>query len=206
MNLWTILPVKLLSQTKSRLAGVLSPEARAALTLHLLERTLGLLSLVPGLRETAVITQDPVVAKLAGSFGCRWLAEPPGSGLNGAVAAGVALAEQHGASHCLLLPSDLPFLTADALAKMVGLMETAVSQPRLLLCGDQQRQGTNALGVHTGTGFRFAYGRNSFQRHQQEAARLGLACHIVALPSLQFDLDTEEDFAFYSKNRCFIAS
>ncbi|MEZ4594830.1 MAG: 2-phospho-L-lactate guanylyltransferase [Chloroflexota bacterium] len=200
MNLWTILPVKTLHRTKSRLGGVLSPDERAALTLHLLERTLSLLPSVQGLGETAVITQDPLVAELALRFGCHTLAEPPGSGLNGAVTAGVDFASQNGASHCLILPSDLPFLQVDELAELVGLVETAVSHPTVMLCGDRPQQGTNGLIVPTGRGFRFGYGRYSFQYHQQEAARRGLPCHIVHLPGVQFDLDTEEDFSLYAKN------
>ena len=206
MNLWTILPVKSLTETKSRLSAILSPDERAELTLHLLERTLGLLALVPRLGETAVITQDPLVAKMATRLGCRTLAEPPGSGLNGAVTAGVSLAAQNGASHCLILPSDLPFLQADELAELVSLVETAVPDPTVILCSDRQQQGTNALVVPTGLRFRFAYGRNSFHYHQQEAARLGLPCQIVQLPGLQFDLDTEEDFSLYTKNNCSIPS
>lgn len=200
MKLWTILPVKLLRQTKSRLAGVLSLAERARLTQMLLERTLSLLQTVPMISETAVITQDPIIAKTATSFGCRSWAEPEGSGLNGAVATGTALAAENGATHCLILPSDLPFLAANELAELLRLAATAVSPPTLFLCGDQQQQGTNGMILPTGFAFRFQYGRNSFQRHQQEAARLGLACQIVQLPGLQFDLDTEQDYAFYTKN------
>lgn len=202
MNIWTILPVKTLAQTKSRLAGILSPDERAELTLHLLARTLGLLPLVPGLGETAVITPDPTAAEMATQFGCRTLAEPPGHGLNGAVTAGVALAAQNGASHCLVLPSDLPFLMVEELAELVDLIATAVPHPTLILCGDRQQQGTNGLIVPTGLGFRFGYGRYSFQHHQQEANRLDLAYHLVALPGLQFDLDTEDDYALYAKSCC----
>ncbi|WP_420642513.1 2-phospho-L-lactate guanylyltransferase [Candidatus Leptofilum sp.] len=204
MNFWTILPAKSLHLTKSRLSAVLSLAERAELTLHLLERTLGLLPRVTLLGETAVVTQDPTVAEMAMRFGCRCLAEPQGSGLNGAVSTGVKLAAQNGASHCLVLPSDLPFLADEELAKLVGLAETAVSQPTLILCGDRQQQGTNGLIVPTGWGFRFGYGRNSFHYHQQEATRLGLACHVTQLPSLQFDLDTEQDFALYAKKRSLI--
>ncbi|GJM42925.1 MAG: hypothetical protein DHS20C20_32070 [Ardenticatenaceae bacterium] len=201
MNLWTILPVKSLHQTKSRLRAVLSPGKRAQLTLRLLERTLRLLQTVPLISETAVITQDPVVAKMAVSYACHWTAEPIGSGLNGAVTAGMALATANGASHCLILPSDLPFLDAREMAKLIRLAETAVAHPTLFLCSDTQQQGTNGMILPTGLGFRFRYGRNSFHHHQQEASRFGLACHIVALPSFQFDLDTEHDYAFYTKNR-----
>ncbi|WP_420628171.1 2-phospho-L-lactate guanylyltransferase [Candidatus Leptofilum sp.] len=206
MKLWTILPVKSLLQTKSRLSNMLSQPERAELTLHLLDRTLSLLQTVPLLGETAVITPDRIVAKMAARFGCRCLAEPPGSGLNGAVTAGVTLATQNGASHCLVLPSDLPFLQQDELAALVAQVTTAVSQTTAILCGDRQQQGTNGLIVPTGWEFRFGYGRNSFHYHQQEAARLGLACRILQLPSFQFDLDTEQDFAFYTQNRSLIPS
>lgn len=200
MNLWTILPVKSLQETKSRLSGILSLAERAELTKELLRRTLSLLPSVPLIAGTAVITQDPIVAKMATTFGCRWLAEPPGSGLNGAVTTGLALAAQNGATHCLILPSDLPFLVKEELAELVKLAQTAVSQPTLFICSDRQQQGTNGMILPTGFAFRFQYGRYSFRRHQQEAARLGLACQIVHLPSLQFDLDTAQDYEFYTKN------
>ncbi len=201
MNLWAILPVKLLRQTKSRLAAVLWPEERAKLTLQLLERTLGLLQTVPLIMETAVITQDPIVANLAATFGCQSAAEPTSSGLNGAVMTGTTLAAQNGATHCLVLPSDLPFLDGAELAELVRLAKTAVSQPTLFLCSDQQQQGTNAMILPTRTRFRFWYGRNSFHHHQQEAARLGLACQVVPLASFEFDLDTEQDYTIYTKKR-----
>jgi 2-phospho-L-lactate guanylyltransferase len=201
MNLWVVVPVKLLQKTKSRLGGILSPGERAQLTQVLLERTLGLLQTVPRITETAVISQDPIVATMAATFGCQWTAEPAGSGLNAAVAIGTTLAAQNGATHCLVLPSDLPFLAASELAELIGLAETAVLHPTLILCSDQQQQGTNGMILPTGVGFRFRYGRNSFYHHQQEAARLGLACQVVQLPSLQFDLDTEQDYALYTKKR-----
>jgi 2-phospho-L-lactate guanylyltransferase len=201
MNLWTILPVKWLHQTKSRLASVLSPDERATLTLQLLERTLSLLQAVPLIAETAVITQDPIVGNIAATFGCLLAAEPTGSGLNGAVTTGTALARQKGATHCLVLPSDLPFLDGVELRELVQLAETAVSHPTLILCSDRQQQGTNGMILPTGLEFRFCYGRNSFQRHQREAVRLDLACQIAQLPGLQFDLDTEQDYNLYAKNK-----
>lgn len=168
--------------------------------MQLLERTLGLLQTVPLIAKTAVITQDPIVANMAATFGCQWAAEPAGSGLNGAVMVGTALAAQNGATHCLVLPSDLPFLDGAELAELVRLVETAVAYPTVFLCSDQQQQGTNGMILPTGLGFRFWYGRNSFQRHQQEVARLGMACQIVQLPGFQFDLDTEQDYDFYTRH------
>lgn len=201
MKLWTILPVKSLQHTKSRLSNVLSLTERASLTQTLLTRTLHLLQAVPQIVETAVITQDPVVAKMAASFGCRSWAEAPDSGLNGAVATGTLLAAQNGATHCLVLPSDLPFLAESELQDMVHLVASCTNPPTLFLCSDQQQQGTNAMIVPSGLNFRFQYGRYSFQRHQQEAIRLGLNCQIMQFPGIQFDLDSEQDYIFYM-NHC----
>jgi 2-phospho-L-lactate guanylyltransferase len=195
MNLWAILPVKSLAETKSRLSGVLSPNERAELTITLLSRTLGLLQMVTAVRKTIVVSRDPVIAEMAAAAHCQTVAEPMGSGLNGAVTLGATAAADNGATHLLVLPSDLPFLRQDELELVLG---TAVSPHTLLICSDQKRQGTNALVLPAGSGFRFAYGRYSYQRHQAEAARLGWACQTRHLPSIAFDLDSEADYNRYT--------
>ncbi len=202
MNLWTIIPVKSLDHTKSRLANILSLAERGRLTETLLRRTLQQLESVPLLEETAVISLDPTVADIARAYGRRCVAEPVGSGLNGAVATGYALATANGASHLLVLPSDLPFLNRIELDMLLAAA-AAVSPPTLLICGDQRQQGTNGMIVPTGLGFQFRYGRHSFQHHQQEATRLGLPCKTLQLPGFQFDLDSEQDYDIYTKQRHF---
>lgn len=206
MNLWTVLPVKSLQETKSRLGRVLSLDERGQLTQRLLVRTLALLQTTPYICETAVISRDANVQAIATQFGCRSAAEEAGSGLNGAAAAGVALAAANGATHCLVLPSDLPFLRESELLELVYLAQTAVHHPTLILCSDRQQQGTNAMILPVNLAFRFQYGRNSFQLHQQEASRLNLICQIAQFPGLQFDLDTEQDYDFYTKQQSYAAT
>ena len=71
----------------------------------------------------------------------------------------------------------------------------------LAICSDSERNGTNALFVCPPTGFNFQYGPGSFQRHLDEATRLGLAHCIVDVPGIKFDLDTEEDYQAYLARR-----
>ena len=202
MNLWVILPVKSLQQTKSRLGHILSSAERAQLTQTLLIRTLHILNNTPTITEIVVVSQDPIVAKIAAQHDSRCVAEPPGGGLNGAVTTGAGLATTNGASQLLILPADLPFLSQFELDMLLTEAETAVAPPTLFLCSDEKLEGTNALILPAGVPFRFQYGRNSFHQHQQEAARLGLTCQIMQLPSLQFDLDTAQDYDFYTKTGC----
>lgn len=200
MNLWTIIPAKSLQQTKSRLANILSPEERSRLTQSLLTRTLQLLAETAVPTQIVVVSRDAQVAEIAHRWQAHWVAEPQGSGLNGAVASGSAFALAQNASHLFVLPSDLPFLNRAELTTLLTQVETAASQPTIILCSDEKQEGTNALILPAAVPFRFSYGRYSFQYHQQEAMRLGLACQIVQLPGIQFDIDTEEDYAIYQAN------
>lgn len=190
MRTWAVLPVKALGRTKSRLAGVLSPVQRADLTHALLERTLVLLRAVAGIDQTLVITADPRVTALAQRYGAEVLPETQPGSLNRAAAQGLAHAARMDAARVLVLPSDLPCLSAQDVERV---LETA-QDCELVLCGDRVERGTNALLLPATAVFRFQYGPQSFARHRREAARLGLSWRTVATPGLQFDLDTAADW------------
>ncbi len=68
---------------------------------------------------------------------------------------------------------------------------------RLTICTDNKVDGTNALFIDLPTHFNFQYGVGSYQRHLQEANRLGMDTKIVHGPRLEFDLDTEGDWHKY---------
>jgi 2-phospho-L-lactate/phosphoenolpyruvate guanylyltransferase len=62
-----------------------------------------------------------------------------------------------------------------------------------VLVPDRQRKGTNVVSLPTASGFRFAYGPGSFDRHLAEARRLSLTVDIVDDPSLAWDVDVPDD-------------
>lgn len=196
MKTWAVIPVKSLPQTKSRLTAVLSAAERADLTQQLLRRLLQLLSQSAAVQQIVVVSQDDTVQRLARPYGAITLAEPAGAGLNVAVQLGMDLAAVAGVARVLILPSDLPFLTA---ADMKPVMETAVAKPQpSVICPDRHHQGTNALLIPPQVGFQFQFGPGSFHKHRREMARLGLQPRIIRTPGWQFDLDTVEDWAFYT--------
>lgn len=194
MKTWAILPVKMLDESKSRLTAVLSPDERAQLVRELLLRTLGALAATADLSGVLVVSRDTFVQTLAHHHGAEAIAEGAAAGLNGAAALGLAHVHLWGASHALVLPTDLPFVTAAAITAMLPEHGTAVR-----LCSDHLNYGTNALCVPTDSGFRFSFGEGSFERHLAEAVRLDLPTRIINVPALQFDLDTPEDWAKYQE-------
>ena len=68
-----------------------------------------------------------------------------------------------------------------------------VGSEGVLVVPDRHLDGTNVISLPSASGFRFAYGPGSFQRHRAEAVRLGLAVTVLADESLQWDVDVPAD-------------
>jgi 2-phospho-L-lactate guanylyltransferase len=117
----------------------------------------------------------------------------------------IAVAQQ--ANSILVLPSDLPFITPEDIEMMITGVEMAsrkgngngyhMQNRAITICPDENEEGTNALVLSPPTGFTFRYGSESFQRHIDEAERIGMNQRIIHAPGIKFDLDTEEDWQTY---------
>lgn len=195
-SLWAIVPVKRLEISKSRLRSVLSPRQRHTLTRTMLMRLLGILRHMPDIEGILVVSRDAAVAELAAAAHCHLYSEPPLVSLNEALAGGLAYAQAQGASHALILPTDLPLVEEVDVQNVVG----EAGDSAVVICSDKRHDGTNALLLPlTKDAFQMQYGRRSFHKHQQEAARLGWPLQVVEPPRLQFDLDTAEDWHSYQR-------
>ena len=71
-----IIAVKQLSAAKSRLAEVLSPDARERLVLAMLVDTISAALGVPAVRSVTVVTPDPAAASTARELGANVVADP----------------------------------------------------------------------------------------------------------------------------------
>ena len=122
MTLHIVVPVKRLSESKSRLSSVLAEEERLALTWSLLCHVLAVVQEAQkslGARG-AVVSADQAALDAARQFGLtpifeETLAEDSPSGpeatLNAALTQATTWASGQNASALLVLPADLPFVT-----------------------------------------------------------------------------------------------
>ncbi len=204
MNVWAIIPVKPPVESKSRLAHLLSPAARADLICGFLQNTLAALQQVVGVTHILVVSSDPLVWAIARRQGVVILEEARPFTLNGAVTQATRYAIAHAADAVLILPADLPFLQASDVQRLLDQLVT--NSPRLIIAGDERAEGTNALLIAPPAGFVFHYGPGSFQQHLEEAAHGRRASYVVHSPGLQFDLDTETDWQLYQRARSPISS
>lgn len=183
-----VVPMKPLSQSKTRLAGVLSQQERADLSLAMFGRVISAARQALGV--VWVIGGDEAVRMTAESLGALWL-EDPGKDLNDSLAFALDRACKAGAS-AIYLPADLPFVTATDIEKVVHASSRGET---LTLSPAQQDGGTNAMLIPRCLSFPPLLGRDSFNRHKRQASALGIPYTVCLTEGLGLDLDTPDDLA-----------
>jgi 2-phospho-L-lactate guanylyltransferase len=189
---WAIIPVKALPAAKQRLAAVLPPLARQQLVLTMLRSVLTALAEAGGVDRTLVVTPDARVAELASGEGADVLREGRGRGLNAAVRAGLARAVAGAARRALVLPADVPLITATELQRLLG-SAAAGGSPRATLVPAADGEGTNALLLVPPTAIKPAFGPGSYMRHLAQALARCLDVEVLHLPGLAKDIDCPRD-------------
>jgi 2-phospho-L-lactate guanylyltransferase len=190
MTLWAIVPVKPLRRGKSRLSGVLSLEARTALNHYLLSKTLDILSSTPEIECSLVVSRDPEALTIAREYGARTVQEQGSPQLNVALTRATMVAVSHSVQGVLIVPADLPLLTADDLREVAKLGN---NPPVVVVTPDRHRRGTNALLISPPGFIRYEFGPDSFQKHCQQAKRTGARLEICERGSVALDIDFPED-------------
>jgi 2-phospho-L-lactate guanylyltransferase len=189
VSVTAIIPQKRLADAKSRLASVVAPEARAALSRRLLARVCGAVRAVPAVEALTIVTPDPAVREWARRRGYETVVDPE-QGLNPALAHALRLPRCEGRA-ILILAADLPWVRPSDVAALVS----AGRAGRLVLAPSKDGMGTGALLVPADVRFGPAFGTGSRAAHRRAAERLGLEVIELLRPGLACDLDGPEDLA-----------
>jgi 2-phospho-L-lactate guanylyltransferase len=190
MTYWAIVPVKPLRRGKSRLSGVLSQEARTALNHYLLSNTLEILATIPEIEYSLVISRDPEALTIAREYGARTIQEQGSPQLNLALTRATMVAFSHSVQGVLIMPADLPLLTAQDIHEVV---KRADDPPVVVITPDRHRRGTNAMLVAPPGLIHYEYGPDSFQKHCLQARRAGARLEICERGTVALDIDFPED-------------
>ena len=180
-----VLPVKSLSETKSRLSPVLSLLERGALTLAMLEDVMDATQSIVGW-ETWVISPDEVVLEIALGRSARAIREekPP---LANAIRQAEAEASERMVDALAVLLPDTPLVTAGALTRALHTLGPVVLAPSI------DEGGTNLMIRRPPTAIDARFGTDSYRKHLEAAAMADLPTAIVGSPELAFDLDLPGD-------------
>jgi 2-phospho-L-lactate guanylyltransferase len=187
-----IIPVGTLEGAKTRLGSTLDAEERLDLVTALLRRTVVAALAVDRLSDVLVISPDRAVLQLAAGFGARTLRQRS-LGLNAGLREALQDVVAGGAEAVLVLPVDLPFVTAAAIDELVSALVD--DGPAVLLVTDRHAKGTNALGLRPPDVIDVAFGPGSRAAHRALAAAAGVRYSEAGGP-LAIDLDTPDDLVF----------
>jgi len=189
-----IVPVRSLSGAKSRLGEPLDPEERADLILAMLRRTVEAAMASRRLHGVAVVSLDAELLAQARAMGAASLLQLS-DGLNEGLAETRDSACPE-ATALLVLPADLPGVTAEAIDRLAEVAEAtsarAPGRAVVVLVSDRHGTGTNALLVAPPDAIEFRFGEGSRAAHAAEAAAAG-AAYVELDGPLSFDVDTPED-------------
>jgi 2-phospho-L-lactate guanylyltransferase len=199
---WTVvIPVKVLSRAKSRLAALAGPR-RAEMALAFACDTVSAVLAVPDVTRVVVVTADPVARRELEALGAEVAADDQADGLNGALRLGARFADlrdagARGAADAadarggatgtarVGLAADLPALRTAELARALGHIRRAPA-----FIPDAQNTGTTLYATPPGFPFLPMFGGRSRERH----ARHGNAeLRLDDVPGLRRDVDTPED-------------
>lgn len=194
MNIWAIVPVKPFNRAKSRLADALEPEQREQLAMRLLERTVRMLVPLARIQGVLVISRDTKALSMVREWGAQTVQESGAPELNNALYRATHAVRTWGGDAVLVVPADLPLLTAKDIEEVVNLgryHNTVVVAP------DRHEHGTNLLLVRPPGLIPYSFGEDSFATHQRLANEVGATIHIYRSKQVALDLDTPSDLLYY---------
>lgn len=188
--IFALLPVKSPENAKQRLSKFLSPQQREALARAMFEEVLATLCSVRGLERIVVATSDKAIAQRARSCGVQIFEEKEQLGHSHSADMASERAMELGATSIILLPIDVPLVTA---AEIESLIEESLHGVVVVPSGDGT--GTNALVRTPPNAIKACFGPGSFLAHCGQAESLGVPCKVLRPPGILFDVDTPEDVA-----------
>ena len=188
--IFAVLPVKDPRRAKQRLAGMFSPAEREALARAMYEHVLAALCAARGFDRLAVATSDEATAADAARRGLLVFREGEQVSHSRSADAAARRASELGATTVVLLPIDVPLVTA---AEIESLL--AAPRPGLLIVPSSDGTGTNVLVRSPPDLIESRFGPGSFRAHLEQARAAGAAVVVARPPGLVFDLDTPDDLA-----------
>jgi len=195
MRIWAVIPIKALNKAKNRLTPILSVVDRRKLVLQRFEHTLQQLANWQILEGILVVSSDLFFNHFSTQYGFEFLLEEQPNGLNSSVQMAAEHLESKGVEAMLVIHGDLPLVSQKELNRLVEAAPTT----GVLIAPDRHLSGTNVLWVAPPLIIPFAYGSESFQKHQELANNLNCPLVIFQSESLGLDIDFPDDYSFYQQ-------
>ena len=192
---WVVVLIKDFDSAKERLRPALGSKSRRALARR--NAQLAVNAAAAGDRVLAVAGSEEV-AEMAASWGASVLLEPREEGQNTAAQRGIARARAGGAEAVLLLSSDLPLVTADAVRRLLQAA-ARFKAPVVVAVPAIGRGGTNALYLRPADAIGMHFGDESLAKFKDDAEARGVKFALHHSDAIALDLDEPSDLERLSR-------
>ena len=183
-----LVPIKNFSTAKQRTAEVLAAEERAQLAEAMLRDVLTACASKP---PVSVVTCDPAAAAIAREFGCSVIHDADNAGESEAIAMATAECERRGVEWTMVLPADIPLVTAGEIEHVLAAMPAR----GVVIVPSWEERGSNAVLRRPAALIPLRFGNDSFQPHLRAIATTGAECVVRRFPGIALDIDTPADLA-----------
>ena len=188
-----IVPMKQLSDAKSRLKRNIEDKLRVIVAKKLLDQTLSRITMaIEKSRVThklSVLTECDEVRSFVEKKDISVITSSIKNKLSESLFFGVQWAKSNGFSSACIIPADLGNPSKEELKKFIFF---PLESNNMVICPSRDL-GTNALLISPPDGITFYYGKDSFQKHLEIANRNKIKTTVLKLKSLTFDIDAMED-------------
>jgi FO synthase len=184
---WAVIPVKGLTESKTRLSGYLG-DKRRLLVEALLEDVLSSVLLSRVFDRIIVTSPDENVALLGRNEKVEFLKQT-GHGLNRAVEHARRTARRENVQSLTTVLADIPLARPNDFAEIFDIRG---ADPCVVLA-PSMKGGTNVMLASPPSTIRPRYGRWSYSKHLRQAQVEGVDVYSVSNPRISLDIDTVED-------------
>ena len=192
---WVVVLIKDFDSAKQRLSPALGAKSRRALARN--NARLAARAAAAG-DHVLIVTGADEVADMARAWGAEVLLEPREEGQNVAARRGIDRAKAAGADAVLLLSSDLPLVSEDAIRDMLQAASRLPS-PVAVAAPAIGRGGTNALYLRPPDAIGLHFGDESLPQFRADAEQRGVKFALFESDALALDLDEPADLARVSR-------
>ena len=182
MNVSAFIPIKKFTTSKKRLSKVISSSEREALAASMANNTIDILSKSNICHSITVVTNDSSLS--FHNTNSYFTESSLNEGLDEAINSSAV------SDHILIMHADLPRINETDLQHLLSLYDRA----KVSIVSDIKKQGTNCLMFSGSLNFQYKFGTDSYNLFLNEFKNNGINFQDIDLPSLQDDLDSEEDY------------
>jgi len=184
-----LVPVKHLETAKQRLSPLLSQAERLALAEAMLQDVLTALDACSHREHVALVSGDARAHDLARQYAFGIIDDPDDPGETGAIEMATRAAIERGAAFTLVLPADIPLITAAEVHQIFA----AAPPEGSVLAPSASGRGSNAVFRRPANLFPLRFGNDSFLPHLAAARATDKRVEVLRLAGIGVDIDEPAD-------------